>query len=220
MFMAVDHDTGGTNSYEICKNGRPGYDTGLCQILLPKVGVPWQFTEIDAICYHAGSAAYGDYNPYGPGYEVERLQGEPLTDDQATWLGRINAWADAEWGLPNVHYWGPQYGPWQANFHGSVNHRDIHPNPDGLSPTEWASLGAGAPTPDQPRSDVIYREENGKFWEMGLGDYVELPQNVGLGAALNGVTVVPIKTIERVAMGLSAQKQADKFFARFGLTPK
>jgi hypothetical protein len=67
---------------------------------------------------------------------------------------------------------------------------------------------------------VIYREENGKFWEMGLGDYVELPQNVGLGAALNGATVVPIKTIERVAMGLSAQKQADKFFARFGLTPK
>lgn len=144
MFMAVDHDTGGTNSYEICKWGRQGYNAGLCQILLPKIGVPWQFCEIDAICYHAGSSQYGDYNPYGPGYEVERLQGEGLSPDQIHWMGEINRWVASEWGLPNVHYWGPQFPPWGANFNGSVNHRDIHPNPDGLSLEEWNLITQGS----------------------------------------------------------------------------
>jgi hypothetical protein len=140
MWMVVDHDTGGVNSYNVCKNGRPGYDAGLCQILLPKVGIPWQFCEIDAICYHAGSAQYGNYNDDGPGFEVERLQGEPLSPDQTHWLGEINRWLAAEWGVPNVHYWGPQF-PWrQADFHGHVNHRDIHPNPDGLSQAEWDAV--------------------------------------------------------------------------------
>lgn len=143
MQMVVDHDTGGTNSYGVCKMGRPGYRTGLCQILLPKEGVPWQFTEIDAVCYHAGSTQYGDYNGSGPGLEVERFHDEELTDDQAHWLGEINRWLESEWGIPNVHYWGPQF-PWhQADFHGHVNHSDIHPNPDGLTPEEWDRITEG-----------------------------------------------------------------------------
>ena len=149
MWMVVNHDTGGTNSYTICKDGRPGYYTGLCQILLPKVGVPWQFTEIDAICYHAGSAQYGDYNPTGPGFEVERLQGEDLSPDQTMWLGRIFAWMESEWGMPNVHYWGPRFPPFAAAFNGYVNHSQIHPNPDGLSIEEWDMIHASAPSPPQ-----------------------------------------------------------------------
>jgi len=147
MWMVVDHDTGGTNSYNVCKWGREGYRAGLCQILLPKVGVPWQFCEIDAICYHAGSTQYGNYNDDGPGLEVERLQGEALSVDQTAWLGRINAWLASEWGVPNYHYQGPRFGWWQADFHGHVNHRDIHPNLDGLSPPEWAAVTGNAPGP-------------------------------------------------------------------------
>lgn len=142
MYMGVDHDTGGTNSYEIVKNGRPDAPSTLANILLPKVGVPWQFCEIDAKVYHAGSSTYGDYNPKGPGIEVERLQGEPLSPDQIEWLGKINAWCASEWGLPDIHYWGPQFPWWGADFHGWVNHRDIHPNPDGLSEAEWDEIAA------------------------------------------------------------------------------
>jgi len=211
MYMVVDHWTAGRNSYGICK------DRGLCQILLPKVGAPWQFSEIDAKCWHAGSAAYGDYNGHGPGLEVERLSGdEPLTHDQRSWLGRINAWMAAEWGVPNVHYWGPRF-PWHgANFHGHVNHAQVHPNEDGVSPVEWASLGGPGP-PDERRRDVIYREENGQYWEMGLGDYVLLPDAVGIGAGLNGATIVPIKTAERIAMGIEAGKQGKAFLRSVGL---
>jgi len=168
MWMAVDHDTGGNNSYEICKWGRQGYNAGLCQVLFPKQGVPWQFCEIDALCYHAGSAQYGDYNPFGPGFEVERLQGEPLSDDQATWIGRVFAWCESEWRLPNIHYWGPQFGWWQANFHGHVNHRDIHPNPDGLSPAEWAQSAGAAGGGQEPTP--IKKRGNPKMWCAAITD--------------------------------------------------
>lgn len=213
MFMAVDHDTGGTNSYNICKWGRDGYDTGLCQILLPKVGVPWQFTEIDAICYHAGSAQYGDYNPYGPGFEVERLQGEPLSPDQIHWLGEIGRWCESEWGLPNVHYWGPQFPPWGANFHGYVNHRDIHPNPDGLSPEEWAAVIGATPVPSLipgacsmlmiSESDSYFapkgslwltvpgwycvRVAQGQTWDQALHNWGALPRCPVPGAFIDGI---------------------------------
>jgi len=136
MWMVVDHWTAGVNSYDICKN------RGLCQFLLPKVGVPWQFAEVDAVCWHAGSLQYGNYNDDGPGLEVERLGGhEPLTADQTHWLGRINAWLASERGVPNVHYWGPRFAWHAADFHGHVNHAQVHPNDDGLSCEEWASLG-------------------------------------------------------------------------------
>jgi N-acetylmuramoyl-L-alanine amidase len=165
MYMAVDHDTGGTNSYNVCKWGRPGYNAGLCQILLPKVGVPWQFCEIDAICYHAGSAQYGNYNDDGPGFEIERLQGEPPSPDQIHWMGRIIHWCDAEWSIPALHYWGPQF-PWrQANFHGHVNHRDIHPNPDGLSSAEWAACTGSGPAPEPTT-----RRVNQKMWMAAILD--------------------------------------------------
>jgi hypothetical protein len=143
MRMPVWHSTGGTNSYDVCKNGRPGYRTGLCQILLPKVGTPWQFTEIDAICYHAGSSTYGDYNDDGPGFELERFQDEPPTADQTSWIGRIVAFLRDEWGVPDAHYWGPRFPAHGANFRGHVNHSDIHPNPDGLSREEWDRITSG-----------------------------------------------------------------------------
>jgi len=159
MVMAVDHWTGGTNSYNVCKWGREGYNAGLCQVLFPKVGIPWQFCEINAICYHAGSAAYGDYNDDGPGFEVERLPGEPLTADQTYWLGRVFGWLQSEWRLPDVHYWGPRFPWWGANFNGHVNHADIHPNDDGLSIPEWGQIhvgGSSSSEDDDMAKDQLY----------------------------------------------------------------
>lgn len=152
MQFVVLHDTGGTNSYQICKDGRPGYNSSLCQILVPKQGTPWQFTEIDAECYHIGSSSDydhdgqpDDFNTWAPGIEVERLQGDPLTDSQIGWLGKIVAWLHDEWGVPVVHFAGP-FGAVEQ-FRGFVNHRDIHPNPDGLSPEEWDRVVATIAAP-------------------------------------------------------------------------
>jgi len=197
MYMAVEHDTGGANSYNICKWGREGYNAGLCQILLPKVGTPWQFCEIDAICYHAGSSQYGDYNPFGPGFEVERFQGEPLSPDQAEWMGRIIKWLESEWGLPAVHYWGPQFPWWGADFHGHVNHRDIHPNPDGLSNDEWnRCLGAAGPGPtpvNLPKDGemLLISEDGGGFFNFPKNsfflNYGDVCVCVGVGQTLEQV---------------------------------
>jgi hypothetical protein len=220
MQFVVHHDTGGTNSYWVCKDGRPGYETGLCQILLPKVGVPWQFSEIDSVAYHCGSSADYDrdgdadnYNRTGPGLEVERLQGEPLSEDQAHWLGEIGRWLESEWDIPNVQYRGVPLTD-ADNFHGHVNHRDLHPNPDGLSVAEWAQVTINVQLGPRKDQDVVFLEETGTYWVMGFGDYVELPKSVGIGAALNGAAVVPIKTAERIAMGIAAEKQAKAFFAK------
>lgn len=156
MQFTVHHDTGGSNSYQICKDGRPGYTTGLCQILLPKVGAPWQFVPIDAVSYHCGSSAdydrdgdADDYNRTGSGLEVERRQSEALTEDQVRWLREIGRWLDAEWGIPNVQYRGP-FGD-ADDFRGHVNHRDLHPNPDGLSEEEWDQIVAPAPPAAAPK---------------------------------------------------------------------
>lgn len=141
MLWLKHHDTAGTNSYEVCRWGRPGYAAGLCTWLLPKIGTAWQFCEIDSLCFDSG-----DWNQWGPSIEVERFQGEGLTPDQTFWLGRIGVFA-GEHGIPNVQYRGPQFGA--QGFHGHVNHRDIAHNPDGLSPAEWdAVVATSVPEPE------------------------------------------------------------------------
>lgn len=189
MWMMVDHWTAGVNSYGICK------DDGLCQILLPKVGVPWQFAEINAKCYHAGSKAYGDYNGAGPGLEVERFANDPLSPDQKLWLGRINAWCASEWGLSNVHYWGPRF-PWhQASFHGSVNHRDVHPNDDGISREEWDSLTAPA-TPikkdDDPMLYVFNPSAPTEIWCLAGNTRRHVSPDEWLFAAFVGTKAIKV----------------------------
>lgn len=151
MRWCKHHDTAGTDSYNICKWGRPGYQVSLCQILLPKVGVPWQFCEIDSNC-----ADSGVWNQWGPGLEVERLgHQEDLTPDQIHWLGEINRWLESEWGIPNIPYRGPQFGA--ENFRGHVNHSDIAYNPDGLTEAEWDAVTTG---------DDMTKEEHDALFEV------------------------------------------------------
>jgi len=207
MRMVVDHWTAGVNSYAICK------DRGLCQFLLPKVGVPWQFAEVDAKCWHAGSAAYGNYNGDGPGIEVERMGGhEPLTADQTHWLGRINAWLESEWGVPNVHYWGPRF-PWQgADFHGHVNHAQIHPNDDGLSPEEWASLdNEGEMFTVGQMEDIAQWEKDTRriILEQLIGDYEQGKNEGVLGQWENDTRAYVDKVVkaseERIIAAINAR---------------
>lgn len=175
MLWAVYHDTGGSNSYQICKDGRAGYGNSLCNVLFPKAGTPWQFGPMNAVTYHAGSPSdydhdgdSDDYNPYGPGFEVERFQGEPLTSDQVYWLGQVGRWLESEWGIPNVQYRGP-FGEADEPtlFRGHVNHRDLHPNPDGLSPEEFdvtvASAG-GSPEIGRKHKDMIIIQTKDGVW--------------------------------------------------------
>lgn len=141
MRMPVWHWTVGTDSRALCR------DQGLCNLLYPKVGAPFQFAEIDAFTFHAWSDAYGRYSGRGPGFEVERFPDEPLTDDQEHWIGQTIAWLHDEWDVPDVQYRGPRF-PWHgADFHGHVNHRDLHPNPDGISEPEWDAVTVSPPAP-------------------------------------------------------------------------
>lgn len=212
MQFVVHHDTAGTNSYNICKWGRDGYQTSLCQILLPKVGVPWQFCEIDSLCYHAGNAQYGDYNPYGPGFEVERLgHEEALSPDQVHWLHEINAWMSSEWGVPNVQYRGPQFGA--DGFHGHVNHSDLHPNPDGLTYAEWDLVtGAAEPEPKLPQEDEMYLVYGPVFGRIGnvahlvAGSLILDEWSEDKGGGLNGIPVTLGKWNAEAGRGFTAKR--------------
>jgi hypothetical protein len=136
------HDTAGTNSYEVCKWGRPGYRTSLCTILLPKVGAGWQFCEFDSMCSDAGK-----FNVYGPSVEVERFHDDDLTPDQIESLRLIGEFAEAEWDIPNVPYRGDRFDA--EGWRGHINHSDFAYNPDGLTVAEWEviTLPAAPPTP-------------------------------------------------------------------------
>jgi len=203
MQFVVHHDTAGTNSVEICKNGRPGYNNGLCNLLYPKVGAPYQFQPIDALTYHAGSSADYDhdgdqdnYNPVGPGLEVERLEGESLSDDQILWLGKTCAWLE-ELGIPNIQYRGEQFGA--DDFRGHVNHRDLHPNPDGLSPEEWDTIQAVLQGTTISENEEEYEmpimivgTKDGKWHILRLedGGSNECGPGVAFGLATTGVKVM------------------------------
>jgi hypothetical protein len=220
MWMPIGHSTGGTNSYDICKNGRGGEGASLCQILFPKVGPPTQFCEINAVCWHAGSRTYGDYNDDGPGYEVERRwieaeqRWEELTDDQSHYTGEFVRWLASEWGVPDSHYWGPRLPYHQANFHGHVNHADVHPNLDGFTQDEWDRLTIGAPAPEEEETEmVIFKStDNGKvtyFETVGNGFLAVIPDALAAGYVIQGkVNVVDLGGPFGV-IGFNAQRKAE-----------
>lgn len=165
MELNKQHFTAGGDSYNLVKNGSAGAPSTLAFTLLPKVGVPWQFAEVDALCYDSGN-----WNDEGPGIEVERLASEqygpridirpglqaaePLTPDQTYWLGEIIRWLESEWGIPAVLYDGPRYGV-PAGWRGHVNHGDLDSQrSDGLTREEWAAVTGGG-TPPKPRSKTM-----------------------------------------------------------------
>lgn len=163
MQINIDHCTAGHNSFNI---GLDGY----FNILLPKVGAPYQFAETNALTWHAAHM-----NPYGPGVEIERMSAgsmwrwglsgwETLTEDQAYWL---RAWHEhcLEWGIPAEHFIGPRF-EWQG-FRGNANHGDVdNQRSDGITDlrlgeatAEWQATAPGTiikptePVKQLPRRD-------------------------------------------------------------------
>lgn len=212
MWMPVWHWTVGRDSRALCR------DRGLCQVLYPKVGAPWQFAEIDAICFHAGSAVYGDYNDDGPGFEVERFPDEPLTPDQVFWIGHDIAWLEREWGVPATHYWGPRFPPHQADYHGHVNHAQLHSNNDGLSREEWDLVTAGTPAPAPPLGDPMYiiRENldnggwnywyvrgDGEAWKMSEAMAAAFHLGQGTPAEPKGMPIIPMGFLGFLSLSLA-----------------
>jgi hypothetical protein len=112
-----------------------------------------QYAEVDAITWHAGN-----WNPFGPGIEFERMvtgppgpdglsEAEPLTANQLAWGDKIVDFL-TEWGIPAILYGGPRYGA--GAWHGWVNHHDLDADrSDGLTKAEWSMI-TSQPSPDLP----------------------------------------------------------------------
>ncbi len=201
---------------------------GIFHFLLGKDQGRWvQFAPTEIVQYHCNGA-----NFRAVGIEIEGTNDDALTDWQSAKLGDVLHWLHAEHGIP-LDYLDPNsvapasVSVNHSNFRGVISHVSVATDDGSSQHTDeipvaafQAAIGnAGpAPAPGQNRSDdVVFLEETGTYWVMGLGDYVEIPQAVGLGVTLNGGTVVPVKTIERVAMGIAAKNQATKFLKGLGV---
>jgi N-acetylmuramoyl-L-alanine amidase len=79
---------------------------GYFQFLIDKDGTVKQFAELNALCWDSG-----EWNPTGPGIEIERLgDWEPLTPQQVASCGALVKWIAAEWGI-----WLAFYDTWGDN---------------------------------------------------------------------------------------------------------
>lgn len=83
-----------------------------------------------------------------------------------------------------------------------------------------ADYTGGAAVPARKGRSVIYREDKADgthdYCLPGAADMVSVPEAVGAGHAINGDIVVPIKTVERIAMGVALKKS---FQAASGAAP-
>lgn len=142
VVSCVVHYTVGVNSRGLIR------DEGLAEFLIDRDGTIWQFSEADAICYHAGYP----YNGRGPGIEVEYYPDtDPVmfTDAARTATGGLVRWLNSEWGIPLDYYDNPDART--ADHHGFISHRsviedaayhnDYWPRPD------WDQMLAPTPTP-------------------------------------------------------------------------
>ena len=136
MRTVVAHFTVGRDSTQIGLNGYFHW-------LVGRDGTIKQFAEVDALTWHVG-----DWNPYGPGIEVEYLPGVDdtiFTDAARDACGGLVRWLIDEWGFPPVYYDGPRVPPVYDGFiaHRSVqggDHTDYWPQED------WAAMLADPPT--------------------------------------------------------------------------
>jgi hypothetical protein len=146
----VRHETIGTNSRQIGLNGYFNFR-------FPKVDIAEQYAEWWAIAWHAC-----EWNPVGIGFELERFQGEPMTENQARWiaytLGHIQAEAGA---LPLDWFDGDLYVPaGGGGYRGYANHLALRiqacdPHTDGWTFDEWqwicSLMGADPPVKKEDR---------------------------------------------------------------------
>lgn len=151
-------------------------------------------------------------------YLLNSLPG--LADEWARWGGRWIAyypWGDDRY--PAGEIGSAQFMQsmlWQFTSSGGSRDRNVV-----VDEAAWAAWGTGTPVSQlvpMGDDDVTYLETRADgsraYWKLGLGDYFEIPEAVALGEQLNGHgKPVPITTDQRVAIGLAAKGQADKYLA-------
>jgi hypothetical protein len=226
LMVVVNHHTAGGSfgrapSLSTCIYGVPGVPGPLCNVMQSREPDGNDVFIIIAAgnSYNAGTGGFagvsGNFSTVG--LECEHTGVDPYPDNRAALSQRFDAAVLAGLGQSNGAR-SCQHFEWSDTGKPDIGSPRVDANAWRAAVTAYMHGGGPAPAPT-PRSDVIYKEENGKFWEMGLGDFIELPQRVGLGAEMGG-KIVNCTTQERIAMGLSARAQSDKFMARFGFTPK
>lgn len=145
MRTVVCHFTVGRDSDSI---GRRGYFNWLVR----RDGEVIQYAEADALTWHAG-----DWNPYGPGIEVEFLPGyddQIFTVEALASTGRLVRWLNSEWGFPLDYYDGDRRTPIWDGFiaHRSLfggDHTDWWPRED------WDQMVSGSPEKKDMNDMVI-----------------------------------------------------------------
>jgi hypothetical protein len=219
MRLACVHCTAGRNSYELVKWG--GSDrASLSAVLLPKVGTPWQFCEIDALTHDSPP------NNDGPGFEIERMSAgvmhrwglsgwEDLTPDQTYWMGVIVYFLNEEWGMPINLYDGENLGRHHGGipgYHGFANHGDIdNQRSDGVTPEEWAAI-VNRPPSEEEELVAIKDELLGTLgvWEQETRAYLrEEIRNVAFVSAFNVITELT-KRIPELTVDEEEVKEAVK----------
>lgn len=116
MELAVAHYTVGRDSSGI---GRQGYFTWL----VARDGMIRQFAEADAVTWHAC-----EWNPRGPGIEVEYLPGMDdvmFTDAARTACSGLVHWLNTDWGIPLTYYDGLRLAV-GTPYSGFISHRALH----------------------------------------------------------------------------------------------
>jgi hypothetical protein len=204
MQFVVEHFTVGRNSHGI---GLDGY----FNMLIPKVGPPFQYAEWDAYTFHAGP-----WNRYGPGIEFERLGwDEPLTEDQLFWGGCAAVQLHEDWGIPLDHYQGPRFGA--ANYQGFVDHGDLDPmRSDGVSHADWLTMIRNNHT-ENPNKDVIemlYKTKDGQFWLPCAGGFQPISDGWAYVHLINGAHLIEnIELGNMIQLGLDSARVLQKALA-------
>jgi hypothetical protein len=164
--VGARHETVGRNSTPI---GMNGYFHALIKPDAPAE----QYAQLDAITWHMC-----EYNPLGPGCELERFPGEPMTATMAYYSALWVAAVAEALPIGLGEYRGPRIRP-AVGFVGWLNHGDAQldacdNHTDGWTVDEWLwildILGGASPTPvaleDGMRciQNTVESGGNGQWW--------------------------------------------------------
>lgn len=148
MIDTVCHYTVGVDSTGI---GLRGY----FHWLVARDGTIQQFAEADAVTWHAG-----EFNPYGPGIEIEYypdVDAEVFTAVQRTACAGLVQWLSTEWAVPLLYHNGV-HDTTPGSWNGFISHRSLiqsEQHSDYWPDTDWAAMVGETPSPPYPEETMM-----------------------------------------------------------------